>query len=235
LRSPQWQLPFSQPQEQLFEHPFVFVLLFMIPPFKHADGCASKTLQSSARLGGMALSSNVVEQLVNSHREFLAFVQKRVESREVAEDILQAAFVKGLERAPELRSEESAVAWFYRLLRNAVIDHYRHRGSTQRAYEAWGKEFESSEAASQELENEICKCLNGLMTTLKPEYREALQTIDVNDGSLNDLAAKTGITAGNAAVRVHRAREAFRKQVLTACGTCAEHGCLDCHCAPPRK
>jgi RNA polymerase sigma-70 factor (ECF subfamily) len=29
---------------------------------------------------------------------------------------------------------------------------------------------------------------------------------------------------------VHRARKALRQQVEKACGTCAEHGCLDCHC-----
>jgi RNA polymerase sigma-70 factor (ECF subfamily) len=70
------------------------------------------------------------------------------------------------------------------------------------------------------------------MGTLKPEYAEALRIIDLEEGSLNDLAASASITAGNAAVRVHRAREALRKQVRTACGSCAEHGCLDCHCKP---
>ena len=62
------------------------------------------------------------------------------------------------------------------------------------------------------------------METLKPEYREALHMIDLDEGTLNDLAAKSGITGGNAAVRVHRAREALRKQVRAACGSCAEHG-----------
>jgi RNA polymerase sigma-70 factor (ECF subfamily) len=180
----------------------------------------------------MPLSPVVIQQLVDSHRQFLGFLQKRVESREVAEDILQAAFVKSFERGSELRDEESAVAWFYRMLRNATIDHYRHRDSTQRAYERWGKEFISSESPAQDIENEICKCISALVTTLKPEYQEALKTIDLEDGSLNDLAGQTGITAGNAAVRVHRAREALRKQLRTACGTCAEHGCLDCHCNP---
>ncbi|MGZ7100373.1 MAG: RNA polymerase sigma factor, partial [Candidatus Angelobacter sp.] len=40
----------------------------------------------------------------------------------------------------------------------------------------------------------------------------------------------SSITAENAAVRVHRARKALRRQVELPCGTCAEHGCLDCHC-----
>jgi RNA polymerase sigma-70 factor (ECF subfamily) len=90
-----------------------------------------------------SLSAEAVQRLVDSHRQFLSFLEKRVESRAVAEDILQSAFVRGLERGSEVRDEESVVAWFYRVLRNAVIDHYRHRESTERAYEGWGKEFGS--------------------------------------------------------------------------------------------
>src|SRR5882757_3916169 len=93
-----------------------------------------------------SLSPGAIQRLVDSHRQFLSFLQKRVESREVAEDILQSAFVRGLERGAEVRDEESAVAWFYRVLRNATIDHYRHRASTERALEGWGKEFIAHEA-----------------------------------------------------------------------------------------
>jgi len=182
-----------------------------------------------------SLSPEAIQRLVDSHRQFLAFLQARVESRAVAEDILQSAFVKGLERGGEVRDEENVVAWFYRVLRNAVIDHYRHRDSTERAKEGWGKAgrgkgFVDHASAEAELKEEICQCVLGLLETLKPEYRDALRIVDVDEGSLNDLAAKAGITSGNAAVRVHRAREALRKQVTTVCGSCAEHGCLDCHC-----
>jgi len=176
--------------------------------------------------------SDVIQQLVASHRQFLSFLQKRVESREVAEDILQSAFARSLEHAGELRDNESAIAWFYRVLRNATIDHYRRRDSIQRAYDGWGRELVQHEMPDALTRTEICQCVSALAATLKPEYREALQLIDVEDGSLNDLAGKLGITAGNAAVRVHRAREALRKQVVTACGTCAEHGCFDCKCKP---
>jgi RNA polymerase sigma-70 factor (ECF subfamily) len=33
-----------------------------------------------------------------------------------------------------------------------------------------------------------------------------------------------------AGVRVFRAREALKKRVMESCGTCAEHGCLNCTC-----
>jgi RNA polymerase sigma-70 factor, ECF subfamily len=177
-----------------------------------------------------SLSPEAIQRLVDHHRQFLAFLQTRVESRAAAEDILQSAFVKGLERGGEVRDEESVIAWFYRILRNAVIDHYRHRASTDRALDGFGKEFVTQESPAAELKQEICACILGLLETLKPEYRDALRTIDVDEGSLNDLAEQAGITSGNAAVRVHRAREALRKQVRVVCGSCAEHGCLDCHC-----
>ena len=64
-----------------------------------------------------------------------------------------------------------------------------------------------------------------------PEYAEALQRIEVEGVSVKDSAAQIGFSAINAGVRVFRAREALRTQVARACGTCADHGCLDCTCA----
>jgi DNA-directed RNA polymerase specialized sigma24 family protein len=57
-------------------------------------------------------SAAVVEALVDNHRRFLAFLERRVGSRAVAEDLLQDAFVRGLERAPTLRRSEAATAWW---------------------------------------------------------------------------------------------------------------------------
>lgn len=137
--------------------------------------------------------------------------------------------MRGLERGAEV-PDEKVVAWFYRVLRNAVIDHYRQRSSSARAMEAWGKEFADFQEPDAALRQEICQCVSGLLATLKPEYQEALRVVDLEDGKLSELAERSGITADNAAVRVHRARKALRRQVEQACGTCAEHGCFDCRC-----
>lgn len=175
------------------------------------------------------LSPEAIARLVAGHREFLAFLERRVESRAAAEDILQAAFARGLERGADVQ-EENVVAWFYRVLRNSVIDHYRHRSASARAMETWGREFTERQEPDAELRQEICQCVSGLLADLKPEYRDALRAVDLEDGKLSDLAEQSGITAENAAVRVHRARKALRRKVERACGTCAEHGCFDCQC-----
>jgi hypothetical protein len=85
---------------------------------------------------------------------------------------------------------------------------------------------------NSELRDEVCGCLAGALAGLQPEYRDAL-VVDVGEGSLRDLAEHSGITPGNAAVRLHRARAALRKQVEAACGVCATHGCLECRCGAP--
>lgn len=176
-----------------------------------------------------ALSPEAIAQLVNGHREFLSFLERRVESRAVAEDILQSAFTRGLERGAGV-DDEKVVAWFYRVLRNAVIDHYRQRSAADRLTEAWAREFPDVQEPEAELRQEICQCVASLLDTLKPEYREALQIVDLQEGKLKDLAQQSGITPENAAVRVHRARAALRRRIEQACGTCSVHGCLDCSC-----
>jgi RNA polymerase sigma factor (sigma-70 family) len=175
------------------------------------------------------LSSEIVDRLVGNHREFLAFLERRVGDRALAEDILQDAFVRGLHKAGTVQQEESAVAWFYRVLRNAVVDHARRRAAHSRRLEWFAGELEQ-QAPDEEVSQKVCQCVKRLADTLKPEYAEAMRRIDVEGMSMKEFAAHAGISSNNAAVRVFRAREALRKQVTRSCGSCASHGCLDCSC-----
>lgn len=174
-------------------------------------------------------NAEVVATLVENHRRFLAFLEKRLGNRAVAEDILQAAFVRGIERAGTLRADESAVAWFFRMLRNALIDHQRRTTTRVRAVTDLGAEHEPA-TLDPETEQEICRCILGLADTLKPEYAAALRRVEVEGLTVQEFAAEVGITANNAAVRLFRAREALRKRLGATCRTCADHGCLDCTC-----
>jgi RNA polymerase sigma factor (sigma-70 family) len=176
------------------------------------------------------MAPDLAEQLVDNHRQFLGFLERRLGDHALAEDVLQDAFVKSIEKGEDLRDESSSVAWFYRMLRNAVIDHYRRAGARGRALEALARELEGAVEPPPELRDAICGCVARLAATLKPEYETALRRIDVDELPVQDYAAEAGITANNASVRVFRAREALRKQVRASCGTCAEHGCLECFC-----
>ncbi len=175
----------------------------------------------------------VLERLVQGHREFLAFLRPRVPSDAVAEEILQAAFVRTLEKGGGLREDESAVAWFYRLLRNALADYYRHRDVEHRALESEAAEPRAEGDAA--LSHAVCGCMKTLLPTLNPGYAELLERVDLEERPVGAVASELGLTANNASVRLHRARKALRLALEKSCGTCATHGCLDCTCGGPRK
>jgi RNA polymerase sigma-70 factor (ECF subfamily) len=174
------------------------------------------------------MTPDVAHVLVENHRRFLAFVERRVGSRELAVEILQEAFVRGLAHAESLRDSDSATAWFFRVLRNALHDHYRRQQTRTRVLEE--AKHELAEPADEEIMREVCACVTSLIDTLKPEYADAIRTVELGGMSVQDYAEGSGITPNNARVRLHRAREALRKQVSRSCGTCALHGCVDCTC-----
>ena len=178
-------------------------------------------------------SPAVVRTLIANQRRFLGFLERRVGRRDLAEELLQEAFTRGVARGRTLRDDESVVAWFYRLLRNVMIDHLRRQSAEARGRAAFAREESLGAGAEpdQELVDTICACVTSLVDTLRPDYAAAIQRVDLGGDSLQSFAMAANITRGNAAVRLYRARQALRLRVEQSCGTCATHGCYQCECA----
>ena len=173
---------------------------------------------------------SVLTRLVLRRRLFLRFLERHVASSAMAEDILQNAYLRALEHACELREGESSIAWFYRILRNAVIDFYRHRGVEDRALQQWAAELTTEVAANDLTQDVVCRCIANVLPTLPAPYATILQAVDLEEVRLTVFAADHGIKPGNATVRLHRARKALKQRLIETCGVCALHECMDCHC-----
>jgi RNA polymerase sigma-70 factor (ECF subfamily) len=178
-------------------------------------------------------SPEVVQTLVENHRRFRAFLERRVADPADAEDILQAAFLKGVEKGHAIRANESAVAWFYRLLRNAVTDYYRHKGAEDRALERAAGFTSDVDEPDPEVERAICQCVHDLLPAIPADYAALLKRIDLEAATIAEVAGESGLTPNNVRVKLHRARQALRVQLERSCGSCTEHGCLDCTCRGP--
>lgn len=176
------------------------------------------------------LTPSAVEQLLASRERFMSFLSRRVGSREAAEEIFQSALLRSVEKASTLRDAERVEAWFYRLLRNAVVDHYRRRGAETRALGELAREGSLDPSFEREMEERICACVKEVLPTLKPEYADLLQQVDLSEAPLSEAADRQGITANNAGVRLHRARAALRARLVEVCGACTANGCLSCAC-----
>ena len=172
--------------------------------------------------------SEQVERITAQHAKFLSFLSARVEDRATAEDILQSAYLKAVEHGSEIRDDESTVAWFYRILRNAITDHYRRRAARTSAHKAFAGETPISYEA--EVTETVCACIGDVIHDLKSEYRTAIEQVDLGGMTVDAFARSQQTSANNASVRLHRARKAVAKKLTTVCGACAEHKCLDCTC-----
>ena len=174
------------------------------------------------------LPEGTVPALMAAREQFVRFLIPRLRSREAAEDLVQAALLKALQTQAPPRDAESSVAWFYSLLRHALIDHVRSRQSEAKALERHALEQDPLE--EPELEQVACACIKALLPTLKEGEAQVLEAVDLQGLSPSAFAATQGISANAMTVRLHRARKALRAKVDLTCRTCAQHGCLDCRC-----
>jgi RNA polymerase sigma factor (sigma-70 family) len=169
-----------------------------------------------------------LKDILEKRAQFLAFLKSRLKREDLAEEILQAAYLMSLEKSSGLKDDESVVAWFYRILRNAIVDHSRKAGVHARALASTARAQPLVDVP--QLEKTVCRCVSALVPALKPEFGDLLSKVDLEGVPVQEAAVQFGLTANNASVRLHRARKALRDQVIQVCGACASHGCVDCSC-----
>ena len=170
-----------------------------------------------------------MQPLLDARERFLGFLRSKLGDAELAEDVLQESLLKALRAAPDIRDDERLVAWFYRVLQNAVVDVYRRRGADRGRLT--GLEGVDLAAEPEETEEAVlCECFRDLVPALKPEYGELIRALDLEGEAPEAAAARLGITPNNLKVRRHRARQALRARLEETCRVCAEHHCLECTC-----
>ena len=150
-----------------------------------------------------------------------------------AEDLTQVAFAKAAKALPTFRGEAEASTWLYRIAANVALDWLRDRSSREakaaitppyasdqsmRASVSDGIEVESAPSPEQELaRKDMRACIRNEIGKLSENNREVFMLSAL--GGLNDdeIAQTLGISKGNAKVRLHRARQEFKKIVEARC------------------
>lgn len=176
-----------------------------------------------------AISHNV-DLLVRRKAEFLRFLERRLGTQADAEDLLQNAFLKVVAHEILLRDSEKVVPWFYQILRNLLVDQYRHNAALRRLKDQVAADADTATEMDTELFQATYPCVNDVTATLKPEYAELIRRVELANEPLHKVARDLGITTNNASVRLHRARRSLREGLAAMCGACVEHACLDCAC-----
>lgn len=184
--------------------------------------------RNSGIMNEITKKESLEDEVLPHRQELLNFILSKVSDPVLAEDILQDSLLKALNSLPDLEDERKLLSWFYQIVRNKIIDHYRRSGTEAKQMEKYA--LESSFYDSGEEEKKVCQCFKDLLPHLKPEYALLIKEMDLGNEQPELVADRLGITRNNLKVRRHRARQQLHDQLEKTCGKCAEKGCVDCEC-----
>ena len=127
-----------------------------------------------------------------------------------AEDAVQAAFIRALERIGQLRPGSRFGPWFYRVLRSTCLNLRRrellrtHSELTETAASRDDphREFERSDARKRVLE---------ALEQLPERQRTAVMMYDLEGYDHGEIAAILGIAVGTSRANLHHGRHALRR------------------------
>lgn len=178
----------------------------------------------------LSKSDGIEAKFLENREKLLGFIRSKVSDPQGAEDILHDSLIKAMGALEQLDDEDKLVAWFYQIVRNAIIDRQRRHHTQAKYVDKYAKEVELHET-SEEQKN-VCQCFRALIPTLKDEYQEMIKTMELDDGEAKQVAEELGITANNLKVRRYRARQQLKERLEVSCGECAARGCIECTCSP---
>jgi RNA polymerase sigma-70 factor, ECF subfamily len=157
-------------------------------------------------------------ELVRRHmRRAFSIAYSVLRHREDAEDVVQEAFMRTLERIDQLDETRPFHPWFYRIVVNGAISYRRARSlrATQRVAAddavATGP-APDRDAARSELRERLLSALDAL-----PEQQRTIVLLaDVEELNSTEIAAILEMPAGTVRYHLHRGRRALRAALASA-------------------
>jgi len=162
-------------------------------------------------------------------RRFLA----RIVGPQDCEDLTQIVFAKAAKALTNFRGDAEASTWLHRIAANVASDWLRSRAVHEAKLTVHlpdASEDESPNApigaaevdrhasAEQQLsEKDMNACIRAEIGKLSDDHRDALMLSALGGLDDDEIAKTLGITKGNARVRLHRARQEFRKIIEARC------------------
>ena len=138
--------------------------------------------------------------------------------REDAEDVVQDAFLRALERIDQCDATRPFGPWFFRIVATTAIN--RHRSAKRRETEELS-ELDVSEGASPmevAVHGVLRDEVDAALRTLPPMQRQLIELVTFEEFTPTEAAGMLDIPAGTARWHLHEARKALRTQLQSWLG-----------------
>jgi RNA polymerase sigma-70 factor (ECF subfamily) len=151
-----------------------------------------------------------------------------------AEDLTQEVFVKVGKGLENYRGEAKLSTWLYRIATNAAIDWMRspsfqklaEKGNSDDSLEqneseagsgdVWPDE-KSPTIEKQLFRKEMNECIRQFIENLPGNYRLVLILIELEGLKNKEVAEILGVSLGTVKIRIHRAREKLKQELISHC------------------
>jgi RNA polymerase sigma-70 factor (ECF subfamily) len=122
----------------------------------------------------------------------------------------------------KLRNESKLDIWIYQIARNAIIDHYRHRGRVINCCNNNndGKQLLDEigiKEVSADIKGGVLTCIRPMIEDLPKKYSEALILTEFEGLTQMELAERLGLSLSGAKSRVQRARQKLKESLISCC------------------
>lgn len=172
------------------------------------------------------------ESLERLRPELWAFVRSHTRSTADADDVVQLALLRAIEKLETLSDASKLRAWVYTITRRALIDHAR-KSTRERLTDSGDlPEKDTLQDGSHSLGNvdHPCACALDLTNSLPAGQANLLRLVDIEEHSLKDAAAQIFSTKNATTVRLHRARQNLKEMLREHCGVTDARSASRCSC-----
>jgi RNA polymerase sigma-70 factor (ECF subfamily) len=158
----------------------------------------------------------IFAEILERYQEaFLRKAESIIKDRDRAEDIVQDTFVKIYRRGGTFVSQGngSFKSWSYRVLMNTAFTEYQKtngRGSIEfspELMEVIPDRDEEGRMANREMGDYI----SSVLSRMPAQFSEVLRKFFLEGKSQEEIAREGGLSSGAVKVRIHRAKESFRR------------------------
>lgn len=182
---------------------------------------------------GSSSATSAFKALFDTNQQRVRALLMRMVGPQDAEDLTQVAFAKAARALPTFRHDADTSTWLHRIAVNVALDWLRSRSAQEAKLTVPLPEPSSAEDTGaltsaaiidspQSPEHEVAQkdvhdCIRAEIAKLPDQYREVLTLSFLGQLNDNEIAEALGITPGSAKVRLHRARQEFKKIIEARC------------------
>jgi RNA polymerase sigma-70 factor (ECF subfamily) len=147
-----------------------------------------------------------------------------------AEDVTQEIFIKISQPLPAFRGESKLSTWLYRIATNAALDRIRTPAYQQKTStitteivegEVDDRNIWTGEKVPvlewQLVRKEMAECVQDYIRKLPENYRIVLALKEFEGLSNQEISDILGLAIGTVKIRLHRARERLKKDLIANC------------------